>query len=97
MQRLTAPKLKSLYNDLMIQDKEEITHKRVKSEGGDKEGLKEASLRRKLTHIMNSYGLSQHFEDDTGKKQKQHSVSNNFYNTSLNNMTIGVCRFCLDL
>lgn len=58
----------------MIQDKEEITQKRFKSEGGDKEGLKEAELRRKLTNIMSAYGLLHHFDPDA-PKQKEHPVS----------------------
>ncbi|XP_039750609.1 alpha-2-macroglobulin receptor-associated protein isoform X1 [Pararge aegeria] len=75
-QRLTEPKLKSLYSDLMIQDKEEITYKRVKSEGGDKEGLREADLRRKLTTIMSNYGLREHFEDSSLGRQKQDPAYN---------------------
>nr|XP_034828668.1 alpha-2-macroglobulin receptor-associated protein isoform X1 [Maniola hyperantus]XP_034828669.1 alpha-2-macroglobulin receptor-associated protein isoform X2 [Maniola hyperantus] len=75
-QRLTEPKLKSLYSDLMIQDKEEITYKRVKSEGGDKEGLREADLRRKLTNIMTNYGLREHFEDASVGRQKQEPAYN---------------------
>lgn len=47
-QRLTEPKLKSLFSELKIHDKEEITYKRLKSEGSDKEGLKEAEMRKKL-------------------------------------------------
>lgn len=58
----------------MIQDKEEIIHKRVKSEGGDKEGFKEADLRRKLTNIMNAYGLREHFDDAHNVRQKQDPV-----------------------
>lgn len=74
MQRLTEPKLKSLYSDLSIQDKEEITLKRVRGEGGDKDGLKEAELRRKLAAIMDNYGLREHFED-VSKRQKENPVS----------------------
>ncbi|XP_075976270.1 alpha-2-macroglobulin receptor-associated protein isoform X2 [Anticarsia gemmatalis] len=74
-QRLTEPKLKSLYSDLMIQDKEELIQKRVKGEGGDKEGLREAELRRKLTNIMSAYGLLHHFEPDAAK-QKDHAAYN---------------------
>lgn len=59
----------------MIQDKEEITYKRVKSEGGDKEGLKEAEIRRKLTNIMNVYGLREHFDDKHVGRQKMDPVS----------------------
>ena len=47
-QRLTEPKLKSLFSELKIHDKEELTWKRLKAEGMDKEGLKEAELRKKL-------------------------------------------------
>ncbi|XP_045520809.1 alpha-2-macroglobulin receptor-associated protein isoform X1 [Pieris brassicae] len=86
-QRLTLPKLKSLYSDLMIQDKQEITYKRVRSEGGDKEGLKEAELRRKLTSIMDNYGLREHFEDNSVRRMKQdtmyNEVSDKFINKSL--------------
>ncbi|KAL0881903.1 hypothetical protein ABMA27_001666 [Loxostege sticticalis] len=82
-QRLTEPKLKSLYSDLMIQDKEEITYKRVKSEGGDKEGLKEAELRRKLTNIMSVYGLREHFGDSSGR-QKEHDSYNSATDDHIN-------------
>ncbi|XP_059058563.1 alpha-2-macroglobulin receptor-associated protein isoform X2 [Achroia grisella] len=82
-QRLTEPKLKSLYSDLMIQDKEEITYKRVKSDGGDKEGLKEADLRRKLTNIMTNYGLREHFEDNVGR-QKEYAAYNSALDDHIN-------------
>ncbi|KAJ8866819.1 hypothetical protein PR048_032680 [Dryococelus australis] len=48
-QRLTETKLKSLYSELKIQDKEEIAWKQIKTGGLDKDGLKEAQLRKKLT------------------------------------------------
>lgn len=83
-QRLTEPKLKSLYSDLMIQDKEEITYKRVKSEGGDKEGLKEAELRRKLTNLMTMYGLREHFEDNAPPRQKEHGAFNSVLDDHIN-------------
>ncbi|CAH0674126.1 unnamed protein product [Spodoptera exigua] len=82
-QRLTEPKLKSLYSDLMIQDKEELIYKRVKSEGGDKEGLKEAELRRKLTNIMSSYGLLHHFEPGAAK-EKDHPAYNSAMDDYIN-------------
>ena len=83
-QRLTEPKLKSLYSDLMIHDKEEITLKRFKSDGGDKEGLKEAELRRKLTNIMTVYGLREHFEDNTIPRQKEHPAFNSAVDDHIN-------------
>ncbi|KAJ8724279.1 hypothetical protein PYW08_015753 [Mythimna loreyi] len=82
-QRLTEPKLKSLYSDLMIQDKEELIYKRVKSEGGDKEGLKEAELRRKLTSIMSAYGLLHHFDPDA-TKEKDHPAYNSAMDDYIN-------------
>ncbi|KFB44153.1 AGAP003521-PA-like protein [Anopheles sinensis] len=59
--RLTEPKLKSLYTELKIHDKEEITYKQLKEK--DKDGLKEAELRNKLVSIMSTYGLLEHFDD----------------------------------
>ncbi|PZC78934.1 hypothetical protein B5X24_HaOG217024 [Helicoverpa armigera] len=82
-QRLTEPKLKSLYSDLMIQDKEELILKRMKSEGGDKEGLKEAELRRKLTSIMSGYGLLHHFEPGVAK-EKDHPAYNSAMDDYIN-------------
>ncbi|XP_075148615.1 alpha-2-macroglobulin receptor-associated protein [Haematobia irritans] len=61
--RLTEPKLKSLYMELKIQDKEEIAWKQLNSQHKDKDGLKENELRRKLIGIMSSYDLLEHFEE----------------------------------
>lgn len=90
MQRLTEPKLKSLYSELMILDKEEIIHKRMKSEGGDKDGMKEAILRKKLTSIMTNYGLREHFEDSPSR-QKEHDVRENI-NLALQLITLEYAR-----
>ncbi|XP_037808616.1 alpha-2-macroglobulin receptor-associated protein-like [Lucilia sericata] len=65
--RLTEPKLKSLYMELKIQDKEEITWKQLNSQHKDKDGLKENELRRKLIGIMSSYDLLEHFEETEDK------------------------------
>ncbi|XP_041764740.1 alpha-2-macroglobulin receptor-associated protein [Anopheles merus] len=59
--RLTEPKLKSLYTELKLHDKEELTYKQLKEK--DKDGLKEAELRNKLVSIMSTYGLLEHFDD----------------------------------
>ncbi|KAK4881057.1 hypothetical protein RN001_004376 [Aquatica leii] len=71
--RLSEPKLKSLFGELKLHDKEEITWKKLKTEGKDKEGLKEAELRKKLLHILDMYGLIEHFDDVMvpSKKQEQ--------------------------
>lgn len=68
-QRLTETKLKSLFSDLKIQDKEEIAWKRLRANGNDQDGLKEAELRSKLMGIMSTYGLLEHFEDVTDPKK----------------------------
>ncbi|XP_017057389.1 alpha-2-macroglobulin receptor-associated protein [Drosophila ficusphila] len=67
--RLTEPKLKSLYMELKIQDKEEIAWKQLNSQHKDKDGLKDDELRRKLIGIMSSYDLLEHF-DDTQNSEK---------------------------
>lgn len=64
-QRLSQEKLKLLDIELKIQDKDELTWKRLKVEGEDKDGLKEAELRKNLRGILNRYDLNQHFEDDS--------------------------------
>lgn len=61
--RLTEPKLKSLYTELKIQDKEELAWKELGAKLKDKDGIKEAELRKKLIRIMTNYGLAEHFEE----------------------------------
>ncbi|XP_052888462.1 alpha-2-macroglobulin receptor-associated protein [Anopheles moucheti] len=72
--RLTEPKLKSLYTELKLHDKEEITYKQLKEK--DKDGLKEAELRNKLVRIMSTYGLLEHF-DDTQDPEKYKMYKSN--------------------
>ncbi|XP_005178016.1 alpha-2-macroglobulin receptor-associated protein [Musca domestica] len=67
--RLTEPKLKSLYMELKIQDKEEIAWKQLNSQHKDKDGIKADELRRKLIGIMSTYDLLEHF-DETEDKEK---------------------------
>ncbi|XP_014239368.1 alpha-2-macroglobulin receptor-associated protein [Cimex lectularius] len=70
--RLTEPKLKSIFSELKIQDKEELALKKLKHEGNDKEGLLEAELRQKLLTIMKNYGLTEHVTEIQDKsKHKQ--------------------------
>ncbi|KAK9695341.1 Alpha-2-macroglobulin RAP, N-terminal domain [Popillia japonica] len=61
--RLTEPKLKSLFGALKLYDKEELVWKKIKSDGQDKDGLREAELRKKFLEIMTMYGLLDNFED----------------------------------
>ncbi|CAG7641546.1 unnamed protein product [Allacma fusca] len=85
LQKLTETKLRSLYTDLQLQDKEEIQLKRLKAEGGDKEGLKEATLRRKFKGLLNSFGLIEYFEEGATpeKEHKSYRNSDNHINKSL--------------
>lgn len=57
--RITEPKLKSLFTELKVHDKEELAFKHIRSEKPKNydDGLKEAELRKKLIGIMSTYGL----------------------------------------
>lgn len=46
-----------MFGELKLHDKEEITWKHLRAEGKDKDGLKEAELRKKLLNIMSMYNL----------------------------------------
>lgn len=89
VQRLTEPKLKSLFTELKIQDKEELTWKQLNSQHKDKDGLKESELRKKLIGIMSTYDLLEHFDDTQDpEKYKHHKafsgpVNGNYKNKSL--------------
>nr|CAG4634914.1 EOG090X09CU [Alona affinis] len=62
--RLTEFKLKSLYSELKVQDKEELQLKRLRADNLDKDGLKEAEIRAKFGAILERYGLADHFDKD---------------------------------
>jgi hypothetical protein len=55
---LTENKLSKLFSELKVQDKEELTLKKLKSEGGDKDGLKESEIRKKFGAILQRFGMS---------------------------------------
>lgn len=63
LKRLSEPKLRALMSELKLQDKEEMTLKKLKTEGGDKDGLKESELRKKLRAIMMKYNLGEDMGD----------------------------------
>lgn len=50
--RHTEDKLSQLYSELKMQDKEELTLKKLKAEGGDKDGAMEAQLRKKVSLVV---------------------------------------------
>ncbi|XP_050701934.1 alpha-2-macroglobulin receptor-associated protein-like [Eriocheir sinensis] len=58
VRRLSEPKLNRLLSELKMQDKEELTLKKLRADNMDKDGLKEAELRKKLKNIMEKYGLN---------------------------------------
>ncbi|KAG0413468.1 hypothetical protein HPB47_009390 [Ixodes persulcatus] len=49
--RLSEAKLKGLYSELKVQDKDELAWKKLRGAGQDKEGLKEAELRHRLKEL----------------------------------------------
>jgi len=55
--KLTEAKLERLYSELKVQDKDELTLKKLRGEGGDKDGSKEAEVRKKFNSILLHYGL----------------------------------------
>lgn len=62
---------------MKIQDKDESIWKRLKAQGGDKDGIKEAELRKKLLGLMDMYGLREHFEEVSSdyKRSKDHVLN----------------------
>lgn len=74
---MTETKLRSLFSDLKIHDKEELAYKHTKAEGKDEDGLEEAKLRKRLIGIMSTYGLLDHFaETDDPELLKRHKPLN---------------------
>ncbi|XP_031640987.1 alpha-2-macroglobulin receptor-associated protein [Contarinia nasturtii] len=66
-QRLTEPKLQSLYTQMKTQDKEEIQYKQ-NSKDNDKDGSQAAKLRKKLIGIMRAYNLLEYGDHDKNIK-----------------------------
>ncbi|CAG2120491.1 unnamed protein product, partial [Medioppia subpectinata] len=61
---LDESKLKNLMADLKVQDKEEVTLKKFKADGQDKDGIKEAQVRKQLAAILKKYGLSDDYKSN---------------------------------
>ena len=69
---LTNQKLKALHTELKVHDKEAMALKKLKAEDMDKEGLREAEVRKKFNGIMHAYGLAKpslRFEDEKQNDQ----------------------------
>ncbi|XP_030047004.1 alpha-2-macroglobulin receptor-associated protein [Microcaecilia unicolor] len=73
---LSAVKLTELHSDLKMQEKDELNWKKLKAEGLDEDGEKEAKLRRNFSVILAKYGLD-------GKKDTQ--VVSNYINDGTEN------------
>ena len=71
---LQESKLKLLYYELKLQDKEEIALKKLKAEMGDKNGLREAEVRKKFNGIMNAYGLTKQNSQDKMDTLPNHRI-----------------------
>ncbi|GIY95389.1 alpha-2-macroglobulin receptor-associated protein [Caerostris extrusa] len=62
VKKLPAEKLKLFFTDLKFQDKEELNLKKKKSEGFDKEGLKEGLVLSSFKAILEKYNLQNEFK-----------------------------------
>lgn len=62
VKKLPVEKLKSLYTDLKFQDKEELSLKKKKSEGFDKDGLKESLVLSSFKAILEKYNLQEEYK-----------------------------------
>ena len=71
---LQESKLKLLYYELKLQDKEELALKKLKAEMGDKDGLREAQVRKKFNGIMNAYGLIKQNTQDEADAKSNHRI-----------------------
>ncbi|XP_043927879.1 alpha-2-macroglobulin receptor-associated protein [Protopterus annectens] len=65
----SAVKLSELHSDLKLQEKDELNWKKLKAEGLDEDGEKEAKLRRNLNVILARYEMD-------GKKDPKHLETN---------------------
>lgn len=78
-----------MFTELKIQDKEELAWKQLNAQHQDKEGLKEAELRKKLIGIMSTYDLLEHFDETQDPELLKHHkafsgpVDDKFKNKSL--------------
>ena len=70
---------------MKLHDKEEITWKHLKADGKDKDGLKEAELRKKLITIMGNYNLLDQADDvNDASKYRAHKPLNEASDKYLN-------------
>lgn len=71
---LGPTKLKDLKNDLSKHEADELSLKKLKAHNQDKDGLVEASVRKRLLSIMAKYSLERYLDDISATPQKAESV-----------------------
>ncbi|GFS65735.1 alpha-2-macroglobulin receptor-associated protein [Trichonephila inaurata madagascariensis] len=62
VKKLPVEKLKLIYTDLKFQDKEELSLKKKKAEGFDKDGLKESLILSSFKAILEKYNLQDEYK-----------------------------------
>jgi len=68
--KMTHAKLKVLFYELKLHDKEELALKKLKAEYGDKDGLREAEVRKRFNGILNHYGLGKSNNEAEAKEDE---------------------------
>jgi len=83
LEQLSERKLVVLMSELKIQDKQELTLKKIKADNGDKEGKMEAQMRKKLLDLMNRFKLGRSPDE---KPSEQKELKNLFKDKKLNKL-----------
>lgn len=97
--RLGEGKLRNLYADLKVQDKDELSLKKLRSAGQDKEGLKEAELRARLKGIVEKYALTEqwkHYQEESVGHPNEPRHDRIFKDKKLNKLWLKVEQAGLD-
>ena len=73
---MSEKKLKQLYTELKVHDKEVMSLKKLKADNMDKDGLREAEIRKSFNGIMFAYGLTKPstFDENSKNVSRIHSV-----------------------
>ena len=75
-QRLDGQKLKNLKSDLKTHDKEELALKKLRADNQDKDGVREAHVRRQLSAILQKYGLDDYYKSSDHLDNNSQRMSN---------------------
>lgn len=66
--KLSEGKLKALHSRLALHEKEEFALKKLKAEHGDKDGMREAQVRKLFVGIMNEFGVTGQNSEDAAAR-----------------------------